>query len=94
VTTIELTWAAACAGSSVIPAERGAIPMTALRQGVDVPGSRGARVRHVAWQQRKQGRSVFTGTNPISYPAQANLRLVVTNDDKVWGPHPWRPPPV
>jgi hypothetical protein len=59
-------------------------------------GVRMARVRHVARAQRTQGRSVFSGTCPIADPAQANLRpdVPVLNDGKVWGPDPWRPPPV
>jgi hypothetical protein len=92
--SLQLTWAAACTGSSPIVAERSAIPMTAVGVRVD-------RVRHVPWAQRKQGRSVFIGTNPIAtspskYMVQANLRpeLVHVDDSKVWGPDPWRPPPV
>jgi hypothetical protein len=89
MTNSTLNWAAACAGSSPIPAERSAIAMAAVGVRVD-------RVRHVPWAQRKQGRSVFIGTNPLAYPVQANLRpeLVQMDDTKVWGPDPWRPPPV
>jgi hypothetical protein len=97
VTTIELAWTAAYAGSCPVSAERGAILMAdALCASGGPAGVRMARVRHMAWRQRTQGRSVFGGTSPIADPAQANLRpdLSVMNDGKVWSPDPWRPPPV
>jgi hypothetical protein len=61
-----------------------------------LPGVRTRRVRHAALDERQQGRSVFIGASPAACPAQANLRpdVLVMNDGNVWGPDPWRPPPV
>jgi hypothetical protein len=105
--TIQLTWTAACAGSYPVSAERAAISMAdALCASGGPAGVHMTRVRHVAWRQRPQGRSVFGGTSPlapITGPVQANLRpdmsllndgKVVLNGDCVTGPDPWRPPPV
>lgn len=112
IMTHEPTWAVACIGAYGMSATSGS-RLAGQPGGEPVaPAARPRQtaVRHMAWPQRMQGRSVFTAAL-ISRQAQAqatrlnvaavNDRYVVTADNKavlvdddVWGPCPWRPPSV